>query len=35
MGALPLVGSHPVQFKMLCDFANKILEGELPYEELS
>jgi hypothetical protein len=34
-GALPPVGSHPVQFKILCDFTNEMLEGELPDEELS
>ena len=34
-GALPLVESHPVQFKILCDFTNETLEGELPDEKLS
>jgi len=28
-GALLPVGSHPVWFKILCDFANKTLEGKL------
>jgi len=33
-GGFPLV-SHPVQFNILCDFTNEMLEGELPDEELS